>query len=82
MRICMPDGRSTVGVWTGTAPICAGLQYRPVEMFGGHNNINGDNYILSTGAWTEGAARLACRQLNLGHFGKRYQKYICFGTLS
>ncbi len=24
VRICMGDGRSTVGAWTGTAPICAG----------------------------------------------------------
>ncbi len=24
VRICLGDGHSTVGVWTGTAPICAG----------------------------------------------------------
>ncbi len=32
-------------------------------------------YFSSNGAWTEGAARLACRQLNLGYLSKRLQKY-------
>ena len=26
MRICLGDGHSTIGVWTGTAPVCAGWQ--------------------------------------------------------
>ncbi len=25
MRTCTGDGRSTVGVWSGTFPVCAGL---------------------------------------------------------
>ena len=26
VRICSGDGHSTIGVWTGTAPVCAGWQ--------------------------------------------------------
>ena len=35
-------------------------------------------YVSSDGAWTEGAARLACRQLNLGYLSK-FTKSICLG---
>ncbi len=38
---------------------------------GGALNSNNWRYFSSYGAWTEGAARLACRELNLGYLSKR-----------
>ncbi len=33
--------------------------------------FDGWRYLSRGGAWTEGAARLACRELNLGYLSKR-----------
>ncbi len=45
------------------------------------SNNNYWRYFSSNGAWTEGAARLACRELDLGYLSKRLQS-ICLANPS